>query len=120
MQPYVRAIRGATTVDEDTCEQVTKRTQQLLAAIFESNDLGIEDLISIIFTATGDIVSMFPATAGRSMGLSGVPLLCARELDIEGSLPLCIRVLVHAHTSRAMSEMAHIYLEGATVLREDI
>ncbi|MHB8263699.1 MAG: chorismate mutase [Acidimicrobiales bacterium] len=120
MQLFVRAIRGATTVDEDTREQVTKRTQELLAAILEANDLGIEDLVSIIFTATGDITSMFPAAAGRSMGLSAVPLLCARELDIEGSLPLCIRVMIHAHTPRAMPEIKHVYLEGAIVLREDI
>ncbi|MCL4433398.1 MAG: chorismate mutase [Actinobacteria bacterium] len=120
MQLYVRAIRGATTVDEDTREQVTKHTQELLAAILEANDLEIGDLISVLFTATSDITSMFPATAGRSMGLSGVPLLCARELDIEGSLPLCIRVMIHVYTSRAMMDIKHIYLEGATVLREDI
>ena len=107
-------------MDEDTEEQVTKRTQALMSSILEVNDLQADDLVSVIFTATDDVKSMFPATAGRAMGLDTVPLICARELDVKGSLALCIRVLVHAYTSRSASDIRHVYLEGATVLRDDL
>ncbi len=116
----VRAIRGATTVEKDTKEQVTKRTQELVAKILEANDIATDNIISVIFTATDDIKSMFPATAGRAMGLEGVPLLCARELDIQGSLALCIRVLMHVYTTKRPDEIKHVYLEDAIVLRGDL
>lgn len=116
----MRAIRGAITIEEDGREQVTKRTQELIAKILEVNDIATDDIISVIFTATDDIKSMFPAAAGREMGLDSVPLLCARELDIEGSLALCIRVLMYVYTTKSSNEIKHVYLEGATVLREDL
>ena len=78
-------MRGATTVDADTPDQVSARTRELLTDILDRNELGHDDLISIVFTATGDLVSMFPAAAAREMGLGDVPLLCARELDVVGS-----------------------------------
>jgi chorismate mutase len=114
----VRALRGATTVDEDTPEQVTQRTQALLRAMVERNGVGHEDIISVLFTATDDIHSMFPATAARGIGFGDVPLLCARELDIVGAQPLCIRVMMHVLTAR--SELHHVYLEGARGLRDDL
>ncbi len=116
----MRAIRGAITVEEDSEEQITKRTQELVAKILEANNIATGDIISVIFTATDDIRSIFPATAARKMGLDRVPLLSARELDIQGSLPLCIRVLMHAYTIRNQNEIKHVYLEGATALREDL
>ena len=82
MAPAVRALRGATTVDVDTPEQIAERVQTLVAAMLERNDVDKDDLISILFTATDDIVSMFPATAARPLGLGDVPLICARELAI--------------------------------------
>lgn len=120
MPAAVRALRGATTVDEDTKEQVTTRTQALVTAMLDRNDVSKEDLISVVFTATDDVHSMFPATAAREVGLGDVPLLCARELDIEGATPRCIRVLMHVMTDKARSELHHVYLEGAKGLRDDL
>ena len=96
----VRALRGATTVDADTPDQVSGRMQELLSELLERNGLEHDDVISIVFTATGDVVSMFPAAAARAMGLGDVPLLCARELDVVGSTPRCLRVLLHVATDR--------------------
>jgi chorismate mutase len=120
MPPAVRAIRGATTVDFDDKEQVISRVQALMTAILERNELSKDDLISILFTATDDIVSMFPATAARTMGLGDVPLICARELAVADGQPLCIRVLLHVNTSRDRGEIHHVYLESARGLRDDL
>jgi chorismate mutase len=116
----VRALRGATTVDEDTADQVQDRTKALVAAMLERNAVDHDDLISILFTATDDIHSLFPATAARELGLGDVPLICARELDIVGSTPRCIRVLLHCSTPRKRDELHHVYLEGAKGLRDDL
>jgi chorismate mutase len=120
MPAAVRAVRGATTVDEDTPGAITERVVALLQAILERNGLHEDDLISILFTATDDIVSMFPATAARTMGLGAVPLICARELAITGSTPRCIRVMLHVTTERGRDEIRHVYLEGAQGLRDDL
>jgi chorismate mutase len=114
----VRALRGATTVDEDSAAQVSERTQALMKAIVARNGLEHSDIISVLFTATDDVHSMFPATAARAIGFGDVPLVCARELDIEGSQPRCIRVLMHVET--ANEELHHVYLEGARGLRDDL
>jgi chorismate mutase len=116
----VRALRGATTVDADTEEQVTQRVQALVRAMLERNGVDKDDLISVVFTATDDIHSMFPATAARGIDLGDVPLLCARELDIEGGMRMCIRVLMHLNTERARDELHHVYLEGTRSLRDDL
>ena len=116
----VRAVRGATTVDDDTPQAITERVVVLLRQILDRNELGEEDLISILFTATEDIVSTFPATAARSMGLGAVPLICARELSVVGSVPHCIRVMLHITTERKRDEIHHVYLEGAQGLRDDL
>lgn len=120
MPPTVRAVRGATTVDEDTPEGVTDRVVALLGQMVERNHLAEDDIISILFTATEDIVSIFPATAARAMGLGAVPLICARELSIVGSVPRCIRVMMHVSTERPRSGIHHVYLEGAQGLRDDL
>jgi chorismate mutase len=114
----VRALRGATTVDEDTSSQVTERTQELLKAMLARNGVEHVDIISVLFTATDDLHSMFPATAARAIGFGDVPLLCARELDIEGAQPLCVRVMMHVESTR--DELHHVYLEGARGLRDDL
>jgi chorismate mutase len=116
----VRALRGATTVDADVPEQISSRITELLTTMLEQNGLSHDDLISIVFTATGDLVSMFPAAAARVMGLGNVPLICARELDVVGSTPRCMRVLAHVTTHRARDELHHVYLEGARGLRDDL
>lgn len=120
MPAAVRAIRGATTVDEDTKQQVTSRTQELITAMLERNRVSKDDLISVVFTATDDVHSMFPATAAREIGLGDVPLLCARELDVDGATPRCIRVMMHVNTDMSRTELHHVYLEGARGLRDDL
>jgi chorismate mutase len=114
----VRALRGATTVDEDDAKQVTTRTIALVQAMVNANGLDHQDIISVLFTATDDIHSMFPAAAARQIGFGDVPLLCARELDIEGMQPRCVRVLMNFET--AADRLHHVYLEGARGLRDDL
>jgi chorismate mutase len=116
----VRALRGATTVDADTTDQVRARTIALLEQMVERNGVDHDDIISVLFTATDDIHSMFPATAARDIGFGDIPLICARELDIAGATPRCIRVLMHLTTERGRSELRHVYLEGAASLRDDL
>jgi chorismate mutase len=116
----VRALRGATTVDADTPEQVTERVTALLQEMFARNDVDHDDLISILFTTTEDISSIFPATAARTIGLGDVPLMCAREIPVPGSMPLCVRVMVHLESEKSRAELHHIYLEQARSLRDDL
>ena len=116
----VRALRGATTVDADTEDDINERVQTLVREMMERNELENDDLVSILFTATDDIHSIFPAEAARAFGLGDVPLICARELDIDGGTPRCIRVLVHLYTERSRTELRHVYLEGANGLRDDL
>jgi chorismate mutase len=118
--PQVRALRGATTVDHDDAAQIEARVIALLEAMFERNRLDKDDLISIVFTATDDLHAAFPAAAARVFGLGDVPLLCARELDIDGGTPRCIRVLMHLATDTPRDELRHVYLEGARGLRDDL
>ncbi len=120
MPPAVRALRGATTLDADTEEQVNERVQALVREMLARNEVEKGDLISVIFTATDDITSAFPATAARAVGLGDVPLLCARELAVKGATPLCVRVLMQLYTARSPSELRHVYLEGARGLRDDL
>jgi chorismate mutase len=116
----VRALRGATTCDVDTLEEIDTKTQTLVTAMLERNGVDHEDLVSIVFTATDDLHAQFPATAARALGLGDVPLLCARELDIVGGAPRTVRVMMHLYTERSRAELHHVYLEGATRLRDDL
>lgn len=120
MTSAVRALRGATTVDADTTEQLNDRVGALVTEMLARNDVDKDDLISVIFTATDDITAMFPAAAARAVGLGDVPLLCARELAIVGGTPRCIRVLMHLTTELPRSELRHVYLAGAEGLRDDL
>jgi chorismate mutase len=116
----VRALRGATTVDEDTVDQVNERVQELLREVMVRNDLLEEDIISIIFTATADVTSTFPATAARAIGFGAVPLLCAAEIAVPGAMARCVRVLLHVSTTLTREELRHVYLHGAQGLRDDL
>jgi chorismate mutase len=116
----VRGLRGATTVDADTVQQVTERTQELMRSILERNELSEDDIISALFTATADVSSTFPATAIREIGFGAVPLLCAAEIAVPGSMARCIRVLLHVHTTKTKAEIHHVYLHGAQGLRDDL
>jgi chorismate mutase len=116
----VRALRGATTLDVDSADQVRARTVTLLQEMVGRNGIHHDDVISVLFTATDDIHSMFPASAAREIGFGDVPLICARELDVHHATPRCIRVLMHLTTERSRAELRHVYLEGAAGLRDDL
>src|SRR5437764_6677551 len=116
----VRAVRGATQVDDDDREQVLAATTELLSAILERNGLASDDLISVVFTATPDLRSEFPAYAARQMGITDVPLLCAAEIDVPGAMPRVLRLLAHVETDLPRAEIRHVYLRGAAALRTDL
>jgi chorismate mutase len=117
----VQAIRGATTLDADTREQMLQRVPQMLVELFTRNGLVDDDVISIFFTVTSDLHCMFPPGAAREvLGLQDVPMMGAVEMDVDGSLAKCVRVIVHISTSRARRELRHVYLHGAELLRPDL
>ena len=115
----LRALRGAITVDANETDAILDATEELMRAIIEQNALDAEHLVSCIFTCTRDLDAEFPAVAARRMGLSGVPLLCAHEIDVPGSLPRVIRVLVHCYAEESV-EPKHVYLREAVSLRKDL
>ena len=116
----VRGIRGATTVEANHSAQIREATQELLQALVKENKLLLEDLVSAIFTVTPDLNAEFPASFAREIGWDRVPLLCATEIPVPGSMPLCIRVLLHVNTSLNQTEINHIYLRNAVSLRKDL
>jgi chorismate mutase len=113
-------LRGATTLDADTTEEMEERVRALLREMLERNAVHHDDIISIVFTATDDLHSMFPATAARALGLGDLPLLCARELNIEGATPKCVRILMHISTERVPHDLRHVYLENARGLNDEL
>jgi chorismate mutase len=116
----VRAARGAIRVKEDTAADVLSATERLLAAMLERNAVATAEIVSVFFTATQDLRSAFPAEAARRLGLGRVPLMCAQEIPVAGSMPRVIRVLMHFHTDRAQDDVVHPYLDGAESLRDDL
>ena len=116
----VRAIRGAISVPENSKEAISSAVVELLKKILEVNELSEDDLISVLFTVTGDLNQEFPATAARSLGLANTPLICAREIDVPGSMSGIIRILIHAYSRRSKFEIEHIYLRDAAKLRKDL
>ena len=116
----VRAVRGATQLDEDTREHMLDRVAEMVLDVMASNDLEVDDFISVIFTATSDLVSEFPAYAARRLGFGDVPLLCARELEIAGSMPRVVRMMAHVETDLPRGDLTHVYLHGAAHLRRDL
>jgi chorismate mutase len=114
-----RGVRGATTIEVDDREVVLRATRELLALLIHLNGIHKEDVASAIFTTTPDVSSAFPATAARQLGWLDVPLMCAHEIDVEGSVGMCIRVLVHWNTDRPQSAIQHVYLKEAQRLRPD-
>lgn len=120
MEERLVAIRGATTADSNSAEEVVRKTGALLQKMMELNGVEEKDLVSIIFTATGDITAEFPAAAARTLGLTDVPLLGAQEISVDGSPARCIRVLIHCYSTRSRSEIKHVYEGDAKRLREDL
>ena len=111
----VRAIRGATQLEEDVRDHMLERVAEMVTDVMEANDL-----VSVIFTATSDLVSEFPAYAARRLGFGEIPLLCARELEIDGSMPRCVRMMAHVETDLPRADITHVYLHGAAALRSDL
>lgn len=120
MAMVVRALRGATTVARDEAGAVVEATRELLQELLSRNAVETDDLISVVFTSTPDLVSEFPAAAARALGISDVPLLCATEIAVPGSVARCVRVLIHLNSTRGRGELHHVYLHGASHLREDL
>jgi chorismate mutase len=116
----VRALRGATTVAADEAAQIETATAELLAQMMELNGVEPGDLISLVFTATTDLTAEFPAVGARSLGIDDIPLLCAREIEVPGSVERCIRVLMHLYTERDYASLRHVYLGEARHLRTDL
>lgn len=117
---HCRGVRGATTISADTRDEVLAATRQLLALMIRLNDIRPEDVGSAIFSTTEDVNAEFPALAARQLGWNDVPLLCTHELNVPGSLPLCIRVLVMWNTPRSQADIRHVYIKGAVRLRPDL
>jgi chorismate mutase len=117
---FCRGVRGATTVAENTREEILTATRQLVALMVRRNGIDRRDVASAIFTTTPDIDAEFPALAARQLGWLDVPLLCGHEMAIPGSLPRCIRVLVHWNTDKPQSEIQHVYIRDAVTLRPDL
>lgn len=116
----LRGIRGATCLTADDADEMRDAVQELLREIVERNDLDEDHLVSIVLTGTPDLTCAFPAAGVREYGLVDVPLLCAQEMNVTGALPLTVRVLVHADLDRPRSQIQHVYLRGAEVLRQDL
>ena len=116
----VRAIRGATQLDEDDREHMLQRVAEMVLDAMDANGLEVDDFISVIFTATSDLVAEFPAYAARRLGFGEVPLLCARELEIDGSMPRVVRMMAHVETESPRADITHVYLHGAAALRSDL
>ena len=116
----VRGVRGATTVDSDDPAQIRAAARELMEEILRRNQIvDFDDVISAVFTTTEDLVSAFPAEAARAMGMNQVPLLCAQEIPVTGSMPRCIRVLLHVNSERKPKEIEHVYQREAQKLRPD-
>lgn len=115
-----RGVRGATTVEHNTRDEVLKATRQLLALMIRQNGIEHEDVASAIFTTTVDVDAEFPALAARQLGWIDVPMLCTHEISVPGSLPRCVRILIHWNTTKSLDEIVPVYIRGATALRPDL
>lgn len=120
MTERLRALRGATTVEIDQKQDIIDATSELIEQMMDRNEVAKTDLVSIIFTATPDLTSEFPAAAARAKGISDIPLLCAAEVNVTGAIPRVIRVLMHLYSSKEPTELRHVYLREAKPLRTDL
>jgi chorismate mutase len=116
----VRAVRGATHLGADDAEEMRDAVVELVTAMLDRNGLGTDDLISVLFTATPDLVSAFPAGAARALDIGDVPLICAQEIDVAGAMQRVVRVMAHVECDLPRAEVTHVYLRGAEALRTDL
>jgi chorismate mutase len=117
---HVRAVRGATQLEVDERDHMLERVAEMVTDVMTANGLEVDDFISVIFTATDDLVSEFPAYAARRLGFGEIPLICARELEIAGSMPRVVRMMAHVETYLPRADITHVYLHGAAALRKDL
>jgi len=115
-----RGIRGAITVESNSREAILAATRELLDEMVRANAVRKDDVASAYFTTTPDLDAEFPAVAARGVGWSNVALMCGHEMDVPGSLRMCLRILLHVNTERTQDEICHVYLRGAAVLRPDL
>jgi chorismate mutase len=116
-----RGVRGAITVDSNTAGAILDGTRQLLAEMVRANDIRTEDVASAYFTTTTDLNAEFPAVVARNeFGWNNIALMCGHEMDVPGSLRMCLRIMLHVNTDRLQSQINHVYLRGASVLRPDL
>jgi chorismate mutase len=115
-----RGIRGATTVEVNEAEAILEATEELLRQIIAANDVRQEDVASVTFTMTADLDAVYPAVAARRLGWTHTALICTQEMAVAGSLPRCIRVLVHWNTDRPIDQVQHVYVRRAQALRPDL
>lgn len=113
-------MRGAVTAEADTKEEIVEVTTELLEEMLDRNDVGTDDVVFILFTSTKDLIAEFPAAAVRKLGLSHIPVICARELDVEGALPRTIRAMMLMNSDKAREQLRHVYLKEARQLRTDL
>ena len=116
----VRGVRGATTVSKNTREEVLDATRELIETMVEVNQIDPEDVASAWFTTTPDVNAEFPAVAARQIGWTFVPMMCGHEMTVPGSLPLCVRILLHVNTEKGAHDIRHVYLREARRLRPDL
>ena len=116
----VRAVRGATQVDDNSREAILGGAAEMVQAVLDRNEFSADDLISIVFTATPDLHAEFPAYAARLLGLTDVPLLCTTEIAVPGAMPRVLRLMAHVETDRPRADIRHVYLRGAAALRTDL
>lgn len=116
----VRGVRGATTIENNDSFEMIEASRVLLEEIIKRNEIKQEDMVSIFFTVTQDLDAAFPAVAARQLGITDVALMCMNEINVPGSLPKCIRILLHINTEKSNGEISHVYLNGAKILRPDL
>lgn len=116
----MRAIRGAISVDKNNRKDILQETKKLLKRIILENQIQTEEIVSIIFTATSDLDSVYPAVAAREIGLDKIPLLCFQEMEVKNSLRKCIRIMIYVNRDCSLEEVNHIYLNKAAYLRPDL
>lgn len=116
----VRAVRGATHLSADDADEMGEAVVELLGEMLARNGLSTDDLVSVLFTATPDLVSVFPASAARALDIADVPLICAQEIDVAGAMARVVRVMAHVETALPRREVTHVFLRGTQSLRVDL
>jgi len=117
----IRGVRGATTVESNSREAILGATTELLEKIVELNELDVDEIASVLFSTSPDLNAEFPAVAARvTLGWNHIALSCTHEMGVPGSLPMCLRVMLHVNTDKRQDQIVHVYLRGARVLRPDL